>query len=131
MHERLLIAALNERQRVAELIQCLAQPGHVSVAEDPQRSRDQPTAMPVRHRILPGQVRDEGLRNGQPHRTSGCVAHDRTPLLIAPLAALAPRGSRFVAAYFVVARGRKACPLTPPQHGAARSDLPTRAGRAG
>jgi hypothetical protein len=33
--------------------------------------------------------------------------------LIAPLAALAPRGSRFVAAYFVVARGRKACPLAP------------------
>jgi hypothetical protein len=41
--------------------------------------------------------------------------------LIAPLAALAPRGSRFVAAYFVVAQGRKACPLPPPQHGGARS----------
>src|SRR5215217_3116381 len=45
----------------------------------------------------------------------------RDPCLIAPLAMLAPRGSRFVAAYFVVARGRRACPLTSPQHGGARS----------
>src|SRR5215212_3521679 len=36
---------------------------------------------------------------------------------------LAPRGSRCVAAYFVVAPGRKACPLTPPQHDGARSDI--------
>jgi len=43
--------------------------------------------------------------------------------LIAPLATLAPRGSRLVAAYFVVVRGRKACPLTPPQHGGARSGV--------
>jgi hypothetical protein len=42
---------------------------------------------------------------------------------MASLATLAPRGSRFVAAYFVVARGRKACPLPPPQHGGARSVL--------
>jgi hypothetical protein len=41
--------------------------------------------------------------------------------LIAPLAALASRGSRFPAAYFVVARRRKACRLAPPQHGGARS----------
>src|SRR5512133_3065169 len=41
----------------------------------------------------------------------------RTPIWIAPLAALAPRGSRNVAAYFVVAL-RKRVP-TPPQHGAA------------
>jgi len=47
----------------------------------------------------------------------------RDPCLIAPLAALAPPGSRFCAAYFVVAPGRKACPLAPPQHGAARSGL--------
>jgi hypothetical protein len=46
----------------------------------------------------------------------------RDPSLIAPLAALAPRGSRFGCAYFVVARGRKACPLAPPQHGGARSE---------
>ena len=71
MHQRLFIAALDERQRVAELIQCLAQPGDVPVAEDPQRSRDQPTAVSVRHRILPGQVRNEGLCNGQPHRRLG------------------------------------------------------------
>jgi hypothetical protein len=43
--------------------------------------------------------------------------------LIAPLAALAPRGSRFVAADFVVAPGRKACPLAPPQHDGARSEF--------
>ena len=43
--------------------------------------------------------------------------------LIAPLAALAPRGSRFLAAYFVVAPGRKACPIAPPQHSGARSGL--------
>jgi hypothetical protein len=35
-------------------------------------------------------------------------------ILIAPLVALAPRGSRFEAAYFVVAQGRRACPITPP-----------------
>ena len=43
------------------------------------------------------------------------------PCLIAPLAPLAPRGSRLAAAYFVVTPGRKACPLAPPQHGGARS----------
>jgi hypothetical protein len=43
------------------------------------------------------------------------------PVLIASLAKLARRGSRFEAAYFVVAQGRKACPLAPPQHGGARS----------
>src|SRR4029453_10860122 len=43
------------------------------------------------------------------------------PCLIAPLAMLAPRGSRLAAAYFVVTRRRKACPLAPPQHGGARS----------
>src|SRR5512133_1210642 len=42
---------------------------------------------------------------------------------IAPLAMLAPRGSRRGAAYFVVTRGRKACPLPPPQHGGARSEV--------
>jgi hypothetical protein len=42
--------------------------------------------------------------------------------LIAPLAALAPPGSRFVAADFVVARRRKACRLVPPQHSGARSE---------
>ena len=35
--------------------------------------------------------------------------------LIASLAAVAQRGSRLVATYFVVARRRKACQLTPPQ----------------
>jgi hypothetical protein len=43
--------------------------------------------------------------------------------LIAPLAALAPRGSRFLAVYFVVAPGRGACPVSPPQHVGARSGL--------
>src|SRR5688572_10144177 len=32
-------------------------------------------------------------------------------------------GSRFEADYFVVARGRKACPLPPPQHVGARSGV--------
>jgi len=32
------------------------------------------------------------------------------------------RGSRLVATYFVVARRRKACQLTPPQHSGARSE---------
>jgi len=35
--------------------------------------------------------------------------------------ALVPRGSRLAAASFVVAPGRKACPLASPQHGGARS----------
>jgi hypothetical protein len=45
-------------------------------------------------------------------------------VLIAPLAALAPRGSRCVAAYFVVVRRRKAWRLTPPQYGGTRSVRP-------
>jgi hypothetical protein len=45
----------------------------------------------------------------------------RDPGLIAPLDRLAPRGSRLTAAYFVVARGQNASPLSPPQHGGARS----------
>jgi aminoglycoside phosphotransferase (APT) family kinase protein len=38
-----------------------------------------------------------------------------------PIARSARCGSRLRAAYFLVGRGRKACPLTPPQHGGARS----------
>ena len=81
VHQRLLIAALNERQRVAELVQRLTQPGHVSVAEDPQRGRNQPATMPIGHRILPGDVCNQGLRNGQPHRASGRVAHESNSYL--------------------------------------------------
>src|SRR3954454_13237752 len=74
VHPRLLVAALDERQVTAELVQCLTQPSHVSVAEDSQRGRDQPTPMPVGHRILPGQVRDDGLGHGQPYRASRCLS---------------------------------------------------------
>jgi len=55
--------------------------------------------------------------------TRGAETRIEPTYLIASLAKLARRGSRFVAAYFVVVPGRKACPLTPPQHGAARSEF--------
>jgi hypothetical protein len=42
---------------------------------------------------------------------------------IVSLAKPARRGSRWVASYFVVAWGRRACPLVPPQHGGARSGV--------
>ena len=51
------------------------------------------------------------------------VAHCENAVLIASLAKLAQRGSRVPSAYFVVAPGRTACPLAPPQHGGARSGL--------
>jgi hypothetical protein len=51
------------------------------------------------------------------HENSSVPDGFRRLLLQIGGANIAPRGSRFVAAYFVVARGRKACPLTPSQHG--------------
>jgi hypothetical protein len=64
VHQGLLVAALDERHRVAELVQGLAEAGHVAVAEDAQGGRDQPAALAVGHRVLPGQVGHDGLGDG-------------------------------------------------------------------
>ena len=76
------------------------------------------------HRQDVRQCAADVAQDGLDHRGQRAATRQAARLsLIALLAALAPRGSRFVAAYFVVARRRKACPLTPPQHGGARSGL--------
>src|SRR2546423_508375 len=67
VHQGLLVAALDERHRVAELVECLAEAGDVAVAEDAQRGRDEPAALTVGNRVLLRQVRDEGLRDGELH----------------------------------------------------------------
>ena len=82
MHQRLLIAAWNERQRSAELVQCLARPATFPWPKIPARPVSA-AAMPIRHRILPGtRYVTRALRNGKPHRTSGCVAHELSSFLV-------------------------------------------------
>ena len=54
VHQRLLVAALDERHRLAELVQGLAQAGHVAVAEDAQGGGDQPAALRRRPRSTAG-----------------------------------------------------------------------------
>jgi hypothetical protein len=49
VHQRLFVAALDERQGVTELVQRLPQAGQVAMAEDPQSGRDQSAAAPIRH----------------------------------------------------------------------------------
>jgi hypothetical protein len=70
-------------------------------------------------------VPKEGLEPSHPkaQEPKSCVSTSSTTpaVLIASLAKLARRGSRFKAADFVVALGRKACSVAPPQHGSARS----------
>jgi hypothetical protein len=68
MGQRLLVAALHERHLVRQLVQRLAHPGDVPVPEDAQGGRDQPAALSVGDRVLPGQVGDHGLGDGQPDR---------------------------------------------------------------
>ncbi len=74
--QRLLVAALHERHQVAELVQRLAHPGHVAVAEDAQSGGDQPAALAVGDGVLPGQVGDHGLGDGQagPSCPNGCCS---------------------------------------------------------
>jgi hypothetical protein len=76
----LLVATLDERQYLAVLVQRLPEAGHIAVAEDAERSWHESSAVPVDDRVLPGQVRDEGLRNRQPHRARGCVLHQSISL---------------------------------------------------
>jgi hypothetical protein len=70
-------------------------------------------------------VPKEGLEPSHPkaQEPKSCVStSSTTPAVLiaslATLATLARRGSRVWSAYFVVAPGRKACPVAPPQHGA-------------
>ena len=76
VHQGLLVAALDEGHRVAELVQGLAEPGHVAVAEDAQGGGDQPAALAVGDRVLPGQVGHDGLGDGQPPGVR-CGGHHR------------------------------------------------------
>jgi hypothetical protein len=78
VYQGLLVAALNERHGVAELVQGLAEPGHVAMAEDAQGGGDQPAALAVGDGVLPGQVRHDGLGYRQPNGLGG---HGRSFLL--------------------------------------------------
>ena len=71
VHQGLLVTALDERHHVAELVQGLAEPGHVAVPEDAQGRGDQPAALAVGHRVLPGQVGHDGLGDGEPDGVLG------------------------------------------------------------
>ena len=74
--QRLLVAALHERHHVAELVQRLAHAGDVAVAEDAESGGDEPAALAVGDGVLPGQVGDHGLGDGQPDRLARtAVAH--------------------------------------------------------
>jgi hypothetical protein len=53
MDQGLLVAALDEGEGVAELVQGLPEAGHVAVAEDPKGGRDEPSPLPVGDRVLP------------------------------------------------------------------------------
>ena len=69
VHERLLVASLDEGQVRGVLVERLPEPGDVAVAEDAQGRRDEPTTLAVDDAVLLGQVQHERLGGGQPH---GC-----------------------------------------------------------
>ena len=75
----LFVAALDERHRLAQLVQGLAQAGHVAVAEDAQGGGDQPAAFAVSHGVLPGQVGHDGLGDSQ--SDGGSSGHRPGPFL--------------------------------------------------
>ena len=64
----LLVAALDERQFVGQLIEGLTQPGDVSVPEDAQRGGHQAAPGTVGEAVLGGEVFHDGLRGGEPDR---------------------------------------------------------------
>ena len=70
MRQVLLVAALDERQLIGQLIKSLTQPGHIAVPEDAQRGRDQPGPLPIGHAVLGGNKLHHGLRGGEPNRLS-------------------------------------------------------------
>ena len=67
VHQGLLVAALDERHPVVELVEGLAHAGDVAVAEDAEGGRDEPAAVAVGHRVLGGQEPDDGLGDRQAH----------------------------------------------------------------
>ena len=62
------------------LVQRLAEAGHVAVTEDAQSGGDEPMAVAVGHRVLAGQVRDDGLGNREPHSVRGSALHESISL---------------------------------------------------
>ncbi len=64
----LLVAALDERQLVGQLIEGLTQSGDVSVSEDAQRGGHQAAPGTVGEAVLGGEVFDDGLGGGEPDR---------------------------------------------------------------
>ena len=71
VHERLLVAALDERQVAGVLVEGLPEPGDIAVTEDAQRGRDEPAPFAVGDAVLPGQVAHEGLGRGEPNGGHG------------------------------------------------------------
>jgi DMSO/TMAO reductase YedYZ molybdopterin-dependent catalytic subunit len=73
----------------------------------------------VRHFSEPAEVATTKITNS----SDTAMPFDLCAARAMSIARSARGGSRLESAYFVVARGRKACPLTP-QHGGARSGAP-------
>src|SRR3954452_21328730 len=78
MHQGLLVTTLHERHQVAQLVQRLPHAGDVPVTEDAESCGDQPTTLPIRNRILLGNVGDHGLGDGQPDRASRSTVTHRS-----------------------------------------------------
>ena len=68
VHHGLFIARLIVRQLLPVLPQSLAQPGYISVPEDPKHGRDQSACLAVTLAVLNLQVFHQGLRHSQAYR---------------------------------------------------------------
>jgi hypothetical protein len=75
--QRLLVPTLNERHRFAQLIERLAESGHVAMAENAKRGRYESALLTVvTDRILARQIDNNGLRDCESHGAAVSCSHE-------------------------------------------------------
>ena len=68
MHHRLLVARLVVGEQLWALVERLADPGDVAVAEDPEAAAEEAVLHPVAFDVLLREEPDERLRRREPRR---------------------------------------------------------------
>src|SRR5438309_10508490 len=61
---------LHERHDLAQLVERLPEAGHVAMPENAESGRDKAAPVPVGFGVLPRQIGNDGLRDGESHDAS-------------------------------------------------------------
>jgi hypothetical protein len=72
VHHRLLVARLVIGEQLLVLLERLAEPGQVAVAEDAEAAGEEAAALAVALDLLDGEKAHQRLGDGQPHVRTSC-----------------------------------------------------------